>query len=458
MTDSAPRTPAEHRATLAGLLRAAGRRPSTEIVPAEQALGRVLAVDLLAEDPSPRFDNSQMDGYLLSRAQVSAGRAAESADGAREFRVGPEIAAGADPEALVPEGWDRPGQDVVLPVMTGARLPAGAGAVVPVEKTAPAAGFPADEQGFVGEGGRVSIPPAPLGQFLRPAGSDLPAGAVLLPAGRVLDPAALAVAASQGIGRLPVRARPRVLLCTGGDEVGGAGELLGPAQVPDANGPLLRALSAQWGAQVVGHVRTSDDPRALTKALRRALAELAGADLAPDLVVSAGGISHGRHEVLRQTLLAEGREVWLGHVAQQPGGPQASGLLDRTPLVGLPGNPVSALVSFRVLLAPVLAEVFGAGPVPATVRARLAERVAGIPGKTQFRRARLRADGAGLVVSVVGGPGSHLLVQAAGADALVAVPPSAECAAGEELDVLPLAPLPFAGQSPAGDPNRPAGI
>lgn len=439
------RTPPEHRSALAALLRAADRGPREERVPLERAAGRVLARDVIAPHDSPRFDNSQMDGYALAETDVVAdgsgtGAATYLVGEIGDFRAGPVLPAGTRAAELYPDGLTVAG--TAVPIMTGAQLPAGTGGVVPVERCDPSA--------FVEPGETVRIPRPARGTFLRPAGSDLRRGARLLPGGRPLTPQALALAASQGIAELPVLAGPRVLVCTGGDEIAGeAGDVLpgegegGLPVIPDANGPLLETLLRRCGAVPVGRVRTTDDPAALADLLSAALAEHR-----PDLVIASGGISHGKFEVVRQVVGAQPGNgpsaPWFGHVAQQPGGPQGHGAVDGVPVLCLPGNPVSTLVSFRVLVEPVLAEVFGAAPAPQTLRARLVAPVAGVTGKIQYRRAILSlapddAGAMGLVVELVGGPGSHLLAQALPATALLAVPPGAELGAGAVVEVLPLA-------------------
>ncbi|OIJ35396.1 hypothetical protein BK826_07820 [Rothia kristinae] len=467
MSAPAPRIPEEHVAALVRVLRGAGLGPREETAPLARAGGRRTSRRLTAPHPSPRFDNSQMDGYAV------AARDLDLAPG--PYRVGPTLPAGTPAAAVYPRGLDEPG--VVAPVMTGAQLPDGAGAVVPVERAEPAR--------FLDPGASVRLPRTEPGTFLRPAGSDLPRGAELLPAGTVLGPVHLALAASQGLTELPVAARPRVLVVTGGEEVLAPGprepgdrgaEEGGPGEaepgdrdpeapeaplVPDANGPLLRALAAAHGIEVAGQVHTGDDPATLARALRAGIARHA-----PDLVITSGGISHGRYEVVRQ-VLAPTPESWFGHVSQQPGGPQGHAVFDGVPVLCLPGNPVSTLVSFRVLVLPALAAVCVAIPEPRALTAVLTEEVEGIPGRTRWLRARLRhglppaapsphagrpdvapaprADAAWreavLAVTPTGGPGSHLLGQAASADALLEVPPRARLRAGQPVRVLPLEPV-----------------
>ncbi|WP_129656465.1 gephyrin-like molybdotransferase Glp [Rothia halotolerans] len=416
----APREPREHLEHLVERLRRSGARPAAEQAALGEALGRTLAEDLHAMHDSPRFDNSQMDGYALSREQN------EAAD--RRFTAGPPLPAGTDPEEAYPRGL---GDREVCPIMTGAALPDGAVAVVPVEHCVPPE--------FVERGAEVRVPAAEPGRFVRRAGEDLGAGALLLRAGERLNPQALASAAGQGLRELPVRRLPRVLLCTGGEELVSAGETAGPAQIPDANGPLLEALCAVHGLRVVGRLRTGDDPEALGAALREAIAASA-----PDLIVTSGGVGHGRYEVVRRLL--EGAEgAWFGHVAQQPGGPQGLGTFEGVPVAALPGNPISTLVSFRLFVVPAAARAWGAAPEPPRLRARICEDAAGLPGRTCFLRGRLELGENGLRVRPVGGRGSHLLAQALPADCLIEIPPDDDVGRGDPVTVHPLE-----GSGPAG--------
>ncbi|AHW63196.1 Molybdopterin biosynthesis enzyme [Corynebacterium glyciniphilum AJ 3170] len=402
-------TPEDHLAAVRALL---GELPVEHATPAD-AVGRRLVQDVTAVEDSPRFDNSQMDGYALGDAHLAGGT----------FPVGPTIPAGADPREIL-AGLAGPAagvDDRVIPVMTGARLPANTAAVVPVETCEPSEFLNSGNS----EPATVTVPAAPAGQFVRTRGSDIRAGAVLLPAGHRVNPRTVGVAAAQGITGLPVRRRARIVVCTGGDEIGSAGDIPGAASIRDANGPMLEALCTAHGITVAGTVRTSDNPDAFRASLADAVDRAR-----PDAVVTSGGISHGRFEVVRQVLQSgAGVETgWFGHVAQQPGGPQGLARFHGVPVVCLPGNPVSTAVSFRLFAAPVL------GEVDATVTGRLTAPVQGLAGRDCFLRARTEvgvddgAHGAVVTVTPVGGTGSHLLAQSAEADCLARIP------AGEDLD------------------------
>ncbi|GMA25280.1 molybdopterin molybdenumtransferase MoeA [Luteimicrobium album] len=318
------------------------------------------------------------------------------------------------------------------PIMTGAPVPGGADAVVRIEDVLP----PRFGQAV---GDRVSFTaPVDVGTFVRRAGSDVSSGDVLLPAGSPLGAAQLGALVASGIDRVRVADAPRVLLVSTGSEVRGAGETLGPGQVHDANGASLAASLRVVGADV--RVRTVADDVA---AFRSVLAAPDHAGWAPDLVVTTGGVSAGAYEVVRLGLgaLADDglADVWFGHVAMQPGGPQGLATVavgpdgGRVPLVAFPGNPVSALASFELFLRPVLAQATGLRPVRrGRGRAPLADAVDSPPALHQVRRGML--DDVGRVV-LVGGPGSHLLARYAEATVLVHVPLGvAHLDAGDEVE------------------------
>jgi molybdopterin molybdotransferase len=387
------RSPEEHLAAVREAVPSRG----VVTVPLIDAPGRTLAREILAAHPSPRFDNSQMDGFALSAAHL--------AQAPGEFTVGETLAAGTDPDALYPAGIG----EAVVPIMTGAKIPQGAVAIVPVEACDPPT-FPAP-----GATLRVTVSPAP-GQFIRPAGSDLPAGQVLLRAGVTLGPVAVGVLASQNLPVVGVLEQARVLICTGGAEIGGTGA----ADIPDANGPMLQALCDRAGIGVAARLHTDDDPARLRADLTAAVAEHR-----PTAIITSGGISAGKFEVVRRALAEEG---WFGHVDQQPGGPQGLARFEGVPVICLPGNPVSTLVSFRLFVAPVL------GTAPEPLLLPLAQDTPGLPTRDQFLRGRITTQGA----LPVGGPGSHLLIQALEADCLIRIPAPGGLVAGDHVEVHPL--------------------
>ena len=281
---------------------------------------------------------------------------------------------------------------------------------------------------------------------MRVAGEALEAGSPVLEAGRILDGTALSAAASVGHGTLTVLPRPRVIVVSTGTELKRAGEALERGQIPDSNGILLRGLVEEAGGQVVAHLRTGDTPAEL----RRALDEAPEADL----VLTAGGISAGAFEVVRLTL---GTDAGFHHVAQQPGGPQGVGSTQvgaggrETPVICLPGNPVSVFTTFHMYVAGALAVMSGlvapehGGTVPSGVIARARVGWDCPSGKTQFIPLRFvpgEADEAGArwvePVHPLGSK-SHLVASLAKAEAIGVVAPDVEAVeAGQELAVVPL--------------------
>lgn len=403
MTNHSVRTPEEHLAAVRALV---GGLPVEHVDPA-LALGRRLAVDVTAVEDSPRFDNSQMDGYALGSAHLAGGT----------FAVDATVAAGADPRDVLPSGAVG---DAVVPVMTGARLPARTAAVVPVERCTPAH-FGATH---------VTVPQTPDAQFVRLRGTDIRTGDLLIPAGETVNPRTVGVAAAQGLTTVPVTRTARVLICTGGDEVTAGqdapAQLPGAATIRDANGPMLRALCHVHHIDVAGTVQTTDNPTAFRAALSAAIDKAR-----PDAVVTSGGISHGAFEVVRQTL-EHTPGAWFGHVAQQPGGPQGLARFEGVPVICLPGNPVSTAVSFRLFVAPAL------GEASCAVTARITAAEDGLADKDRYLRGRTQVRDGELTVRPVGGAGSHLLAQSVTADALIRVPAGATLAAGTLVEVYPL--------------------
>lgn len=386
-----------HRAAIRDLLAPAAKRPAVSR-PLSDALGLALARNVVAPISLPPFENSQMDGFAV-----------RSSESGRELAVAAPIPAGAVPSPLEP-GY-------AAPIMTGAMLPEGADAVVPVERAEPPV-FP-----DTGDHARVALPAVEPGTFVRATGSDVGAGAVVLRAGTRLGPAQLGLAAGLGLSELPVRAPLRVAVVSTGAELAEPGSPLRPGQVHDANGTLLTAALREAGLEAEPRAVRSDEPGDL-------LAALADASWA-DLIITTGGVSKGAFEATKLALAEH--DVEFAHLAMQPGGPQGIGKVDGVPFLGFPGNPVSSWVSWEVLLRPVLAALLGAPAARPQLRLPLAEPLDSPHGKLQVRRARLRPDG---TVELVGGPGSHLLRALADSNALVLVPEDVtRLSAGDDVEV-----------------------
>lgn len=395
------------------VLEEVGRLP-LEWVSLDDAPGRVLAEDVLSRETLPPWDNSAMDGFAVRAADVAPATPAAPV----LLRVIGESAAGHVPERVVAPG-------TALRITTGAMLPDGADAVVPVEDTdAPpgAAALPP----------LVAVRVAPgLAAHVRRAGEDVRVGDVVLRAGAVVGPAAVALLAATGVARVPVHRRPRVGVIATGDELVPVAETLGPARIHDSNGPSLLAQARAAGADARAFGIAADDPFALRELLAAAAA-------ASDVVVLSGGVSVGAHDHVRAAFEELG-EVAFWRVAIQPGKPIAFGRTtggragdavdpDRPVwLFGLPGNPVSAFVTFELFVRPLLRRLAGREATGGrrVVRARLAEPMTKAAGRRAFLRVRLEADPAdpsALIARPAGGQGSHMLSSLAAADALAVIP------------------------------------
>lgn len=390
-------------AARARILEDARRRSlARERVPLPVALGRVLARDVLAEEAVPARDHSAMDGYAVRAIDVGA-------DGAA-LRVAFESRAG------VPGGRLEPG--TAARIFTGALLPDGADAVVIQENVE-----------RVGDEVRFAGPVKPYDNVRR-RGEDLEIGALALPAGQRLGAARLGLLASLDHVEVEVFRRPRVhVLCTG-DELRAPGSTARSGSIPESNSLGIVALAAQAGADSVVLPFASDDPGAL----RAALAEGArGADV----LVTIGGVSVGDHDLVRPTLEGLGAVTSFWKVAMKPGKPLLFGALGETFVLGLPGNPASALVTFLLFGLPLLRVLSGeSNPVPERRRARLREAVRQKPGRRNFIRAELLGD----EVRPLSNQASGATTAMAWANALLVIPEEvSELEAGAHVEVIAFA-------------------
>lgn len=370
----------EYRAIVADLLRPPGPRPVRELAPAA-ALHRVLAADVHSPIDLPVFRNSAMDGYAVRAGSVLVTPVTLPLIGV--------VAAGDAGPAALPEG-------AAAKVMTGAPVPPGADCVVPVEDTVAGDGTVTVERGRA------------AGEFVREAGTDVRRGELLVAAGTRLAPRHVAALAAVGLVTVPVRAPVRAAVLTTGDELVPAGTPLRPGQIYNSNGAALAAALADTGVEVVS-VRHSTDDHAEFRAL------LTDAVRGADVVFTSGGVSQGDFEVVKEVLGPLGGV--FGSVAMQPGGPQGHTVVDGVPVLSFPGNPVSTSVSFEVFARPVLRELAGLPPIP-ELALPLRDPVRSPAGRRQYLRGTL----AGGAVSVVAGPGSHLVASMARADVLVEIP------------------------------------
>ena len=379
--------------------------------PLMDALGLAVAEDVHAPIALPSFDNSSMDGYAVVRDDVLTA----SPEQPVHLPVVGEIGAGrADLVALSP--------GTAVKIMTGAPVPRGCDAVVPYEWT---------DRGVA----QVRITQAPAaGQHIRPRGDDVEEGDLLIEHGTVLGPRHLGLLASVGRATVRCRPRPRVVVISTGSELREPGSPLGHDSIYDGNSYLLAAAARTAGAIAYRVGIVPDDPRTFTDALSDQLVRA-------DLVVTSGGVSQGDFDVVKEALGRLGT-VWFGGVAMQPGKPQGFGTVgdDDTPIFTLPGNPVSAYVSFETFVLPAIRRMMGKLPYSRPLgRARLTHGLSSPEGKQQMVRGAYDVDRGGAFVSPVGGHGSHLIGDLATSNALVVVPPEVTAlSAGDMVQVLRL--------------------
>lgn len=380
---------------------------SAETVPRDQAQGRTLAVDQTAQMAIPPFMNSAMDGFAVRYDDLggySRGKAPLPIVGA--------VYAGDAPLPLSPGTAAR--------IMTGAPLPTGADTVVPLEDCAETA----DAVGFTS--------PVVAGQHVRYAGEDRQPGDLVLQQGTALAARHLAAAAAAGLTQLPVVRRPRLGIVVTGSEVVAAGGPVGVGQLPDSNGPFLATAAIQAGGDpTLAHC---PDDGVLLDSL------LDGTASSADLIVITGGASVGDRDTARDVLSQAGGQFL--HVAMQPGKPQGHGTWRGTPIVALPGNPVSVAVSWAVFVRPLIDALLGRPPAP--TRWCVAEEPWPSPaGRRQFMPVKLSYDTAGRTLARpagAGGSASHFVGSLALADAFAVVPEDArQVRVGDALQLADLA-------------------
>ena len=379
----------------------------TEDVPLESALGRVLAEDVAADRDFPPFDRAAMDGYAVRVDDVASAPVV--------LEVAAQVRAGQSPDRPL-----APGQ--VVQIMTGAPVPSGAGAVVPVEKSRVLPG-----------GRRVELLSAAApGAHIARQGSEVRAGTIVLSAGETIDPAAVAVLAAVGKGRVRVGRRPTVSVLSTGDELVDVWDTPQGALIRNSNGYAVAAQVRWAGAEVTTLGTVPDHPERIADAVR--------AGFASDVLLVSGGVSAGAYDLVEDVLERFDVGLLFTRVAVKPGAPLVFGRRGDRLVFGLPGNPVSAQVTFDLFVRPALLRMQGARVVARPpLRVALKEAVDNRSGRRAYTPARVALEGDALVAWPIRSQGSGDLVAHARANALVALDPERTRAeAGEIVDAVPL--------------------
>jgi molybdopterin molybdotransferase len=377
-------------------------------LPLTDAYGCVAAVDVHSTVDLPEFPSSAMDGFAVRAGDVRSA----SPGSPVELKVVGRALIGRRPEATV-------GMGEAVAIATGAPIPAGADAVVPVENTA----SPHDDLvrvfGTADEGGHV-----------RPRGEDVRQGDVLVPAGKRLGAPELGLLANAGVPHLMVHPRPRVIVLSTGDELIPPTESPSFGQVRDANAYTLFGALREAGAMPVLAGIVKDDPESLKETVF-------SFDIQADAFVSSGGVSVGERDVVKAAFFRRG-DVEFYKVAMQPGMPQGFGLVEGKPFFGLPGNPVSVFVSFETFVRPAMLKMMGRRHLGRPeITATVTQDIRGPKGKTQFARVEVERGKDGWTASPTGGRGSNLISTVARANGLAVVPAGTEtAAAGSKVKVL----------------------
>jgi molybdopterin molybdotransferase len=374
-----------------------------ETVALSEALGRVLAEDIRSEEDVPGFDSSAMDGFALRSADVTEASAAGLA-------IVGESRAGHPSDRIIESGQ-------AIAISTGAAIPVGADAVVPVEQTN-------HLDGLVQVLGEVEP-----GANIRRAGEDMRAGETALAAGAMLGPAELGVLASIGCAAPHCFRRPRVGILVTGDELVEPGEPLGRGAIYNSNAHSIAALVREAGGLVTGRASVRDDPLGTRAAIASALESA-------EVLVICGGVSVGEHDHVKASLAELGVSERFWGIALKPGKPTWFGTHGRTLVFGLPGNPVSAMVTFALLAAPAVLALGGAPADCRRTSATITRDYDKQPGRAHAVRCRLSRGDSGWLAEPTGPQGSHILTSMLGADALAMIPSaSGPVSAGEQVEV-----------------------
>jgi molybdopterin molybdotransferase len=361
-----------------------------EDVPLTAALGRVLAEDAIAGENLPSFVNSAMDGYAVRFADTRGA----SPESPRRLRLAGEVPAGRVYEGTV-------GHGEAVRILTGAPLPDGADAVLQQELTE------------TGDGWVGLLAEVPAGTNLRWPGDDVRQSSLLVPGGTELGPAEIALLAALGMSPIRVRRRPRVAILSTGDELASLGESLQPGQIHESNSTYLAAAVVRAGAEPILLGVARDRAEELRVKFEQARAA--------DFVLTSGGVSVGDYDLVKQ-ILSERGDIGFWRVAMRPGKPVAFGMLGDTPLLGLPGNPVSAAVTFELFGRPAIRTMLGCRQIERPVVEVVLDG-GDIPrgDRRHYVRVRLESRGGTLVARSTGDQGSHIISSLRSATALLVV-------------------------------------
>ncbi len=371
-----------------------------EVMPLTQGLGRVLADEVVSDINLPPFANSSMDGFAVRAADIQAASDAAPA----RLRVVMDIPAGAVPQAAI-----QPGE--AARIMTGAPVPAGADAVVPVEDTD--SGWQAGTDIALQESVGIRRATQP-GANIRPAGEDVAVGQVVLQAGTVLRPQDLGILAALGRAQPDVVQQPRVAIVSTGDELVDASEPLAPGKIRDVNSHTIAGLVTHYGGIPLRQPTARDTLEAVRAMFRAAL------DQQPDMIISTAGVSVGTYDVVR-TVLDELGEVQFWRVNVRPGKPLAFGQVEGVPFFGLPGNPVSAMVTFDVFVRPALLRMQRRTDEAETITAITGEALRS-DGRRSYLRVRLTRQNGQIIAQTTGTQSSGALMSMVLADGLLIIP------------------------------------
>ena len=376
----------------------------TEKLPIEEARGRITAVPLLSKVDDPRFDNSAMDGFAVRESDCEK-------KGTRLEIVGTSQAGGASPPEI--------GSGHACRIMTGAPLPTGADAIVMVEDTEV-------------DGDYVVINGPARAGFIRRKAENLSMGQQALPSGTLLSASSIALAGTMGHGEIEVITRPKIAILSTGDELIQPGQELMHGQIYESNSHALASLVESMGCEAVRHESANDS----LEELRETLDSLSYCDA----ILTSGGVSMGEWDLVRKIMEEEG-DLSFWRIRLRPGGPPLFGTWNQTPLFGLPGNPVSSLVVFHVLVASWISRSLGyhdeMGPsLSERVSVRLESDVSGAPGKLCLRRVRIRSEEGELLATTHTHQGSGNIHSMVAHNGLTLLPPDTDGKAGDVIDAL----------------------